>query len=289
MSGERVDIETVELDLLLEAIQRTCGYDFRQYARASIRRRLTQVMAQTGLTNLAEAIPRVLHDESFLDQAVKALSITVTEVFRDPQFYLTLRQEVVPALEPLDTLKIWHAGCATGEEVYSLAILLKEEGLYDRARIYATDFNANALHTAREGIYPVEAIKKGTRNYLAAGGQGSFSDYYHNEYGSAKMGESLKENISFFHHNLATDGIFGDVDLILCRNVMIYFDRELKSRVFSLFEDTLNTGGFLCLGSKESLEFSDVRQAFDDVAPLEKIYRLRAGILCKTAGEGAPA
>ncbi len=188
-------IQTSEIDLVLEAIRRTCGYDFRQYARASICRRLSNVQKRSNLTHCSEMIPKILHDTDFLDQVLRTLSITVTEMFRDPSFYLAFRRQVVPALSDLSSVKVWHAGCATGEEVYSMAILLKEEGLYDRARIYATDFNGAALYTAREGIYPLDAITKGTANYVAAGGQHSFSDYYHAEYESAKMQTCLKENI----------------------------------------------------------------------------------------------
>lgn len=283
---EQSDTEAIELDLLLEAIQRRCGYDFRQYARSLVRRRLVSRLAASNLTHFAEMIPRVLHDERFLDDVLRALSITVTEMFRDPQVYLALRRDVIPALKALKTVKIWHAGCATGEEVYSLAILLKEEGLYDRARIYATDFNADALHTAQEGIYPPKAIKKGTRNYVASGGQGGLSDYYYAQYGSAKMQEGLKANIRFSHHDLATDGTFGEMNLILCRNVLIYFDRKLKNRACTLFTQSLHPGGFLCLGTKETLDFSDVRGDFEAVAPLEKIYRHKTDAPGKTMTEG---
>jgi len=220
-------------------------------------------------------IPHIMHDGNFLEQVLRQLSITVTEMYRDPTFYLTLRTEVLPELQALPTLKIWHAGCATGEEVYSLAILLNEEGLYDRTRIYATDFNNNALQVAQDGIYSTESIKTGTANYISAGGRGSLSDYYHTEYGATKMQEFLKRNITFSHHNLATDGPFSDMNLILCRNVMIYFDRTLQQRVFSLFADSLYPDSFLCLGSRETLRFSDV-SGFEEVAPYDKIYRYTA-------------
>lgn len=282
-------IEPIELDLVLEAIQRTCGYDFRHYARPSLHRRLAGLQKQSNLTHLAEMIPRILHDSQFLNQLLRTLSITVTDMFRDPSFYLAFRREVVPVLKTRPILKVWHAGCATGEEAYSLAILLKEEGLYDRARIYATDFNANALHTAQEGIYPLEAIKKGTENYVAAGGRCSFADYYHAQYGSAKMQDCIKTNTTFSHHNLATDGPFGDMDLILCRNVLIYFERTLQRRVFSLLADSLRPDGFLCLGMRETLDFSDVREGFEVVAPRDKIYRQKAGAPGLTAAEGVLA
>ena len=279
----------VDLDLLLEAIVRRCGYDFRQYSRPSLVRRLSSRLASSNLTRLSEMIPLVLHDDRFLAQVVRACSITVTEMFRDPSFYLTLRRKVLPALEALETVKIWHAGCATGEEVYSLAILLKEEGLYDRARIYATDFNADALHAAQEGIYPLMSIRKGTGNYVAAGCRSSLSDYYHAQYGSAKMQDSLKTNIRFSHHNLATDGVFGEMNLILCRNVLIYFGPTLQDRALTLFADSLHPEGFLCLGTKETLDFSSVQADFDAVAILEKIYRHKTGTACMTMTHGVTA
>lgn len=194
-------------------------------------------------------------------------------MFRNPHVYLALRRDVIPALKKLETVKIWHAGCATGEEVYSLAILLKEEGLYDRTRIYATDFNNDALYIAQQGIFPFKTIRQATANYVAAGGHGSFSDYYHAEYGSVKMHDALKSRIRFSNHNLATDGAFGDMDLILCRNVLIYFDRELQDSVFSLFTESLHPEGFLCLGIKETLDLAPVRASFDEVTDDARIYR----------------
>ncbi len=265
--------EPNELDLVLEAIQQTCGYDFRRYARSSLRRRLSDLLDESTFTHLTDMIPPIRHDSNFLDQVLRRLSITVTEMFRDPAFYQALRTEVLPILRALPVLKIWHAGCATGEEVYSMAILLKEEGLYERARIYATDFNNNALQIAQEGIYSTEAIKTGTANYISAGGRGSFSEFYHAEYGATKMREALKRNITFSHHNLATDGPFSRMNLILCRNVMIYFDRTLQQRVFSLFADSLYPDSFLCLGSQETLRFSNVSNDFEEVSPDDRIYR----------------
>ncbi|MEO2048629.1 MAG: protein-glutamate O-methyltransferase CheR [Pirellulales bacterium] len=265
--------ETKELELVLNAIQRTCRYDFRHYTRPSLHRRLTSLQTQSNLPQLADMVPWILHDANFLNQVLRTLSIAVTELFRDPSSYQTIRRKVVPTLKALPSLKIWHAGCATGEEVYSLAILLKEEGLYDRARIYATDFNNSSLHAAEKGIYSLETIRKGASNYLAAGGHGSFSDYYHAQYRSAKIQECLKENITFSHHNLVLDGSFGEMDLILCKNVMIYFDQSLKQRVYSLFSESLREGGFLCLGAKETLDFSYVRESFGRDVEEEKIYR----------------
>ncbi len=270
------DAETIGLDLLLEAILRKSGYDFRDYARASLQRRLATQMIASDCVHLADMIPRVLHDEQFLEQLLHSLSITVTRMFRDPEFYLALQQEVFPELHSRRSLKIWHAGCATGEEVYSVAILLEEAGLYDRARIYATDFNSRALHTAQAGIYPLETIRRATADYVAVGGLHSLANYYYAQYGSAKVSDNLQRNVHFSHHNLATDGAFGAMDLILCRNVMIYFDRNLQERAFQIFTDSLNPAGFLCLGSKETLEFSTLRACFEELVPQQRIYRREA-------------
>jgi chemotaxis protein methyltransferase CheR len=268
--------EPNELDLVLEAIQQTCGYDFRHYARPSLQRRLSDLADQSNCTHLADMVPHILHDGNFLDQVLRRLSITVTQMFRDPAFYEALRTDVLPVLRNLPVIKVWHAGCATGEEVYSLAILLKEEGLYDRARIYATDFNSQAVQVAQEGIYSMDAIKTGTANYISAGGRGSLSEYYHADYGATKINETLKSNITFSHHDLATDGPFSRMDLILCRNVMIYFDQSLQQRVFSLLADSLHPEGFLCLGTRETLRYSGVCGSFEEFAEDEKIYQRTA-------------
>jgi chemotaxis protein methyltransferase CheR len=194
-------------------------------------------------------------------------------MFRDPDFFRTLRKEVLPELKRHPFIKIWHAGCATGEEVYSVAIMLKEEGLYKKTMIYATDMNEKVIQTAKEGIYKVENIKQYTANYKKAGGDASFADYYTARHEHAILDQSLKKNIVFADHNLATDSVFGEMDLIVCRNVLIYFDRELQNRIFKLFYDSLAEGGFLCLGTKESIRFSEHSDDFEDVAKKEKIYK----------------
>jgi len=269
------DVRTIELDLLLEAIYRRYGYDFRHYARASIRRRLEHARLREGLDSLAKVQHRLLHDVAFFERLLADLSVNVTEMFRDPPFYQALRTTVVPLLRDLDHLKIWHAGCATGEEVYSMAILLLEEGLYDRCRIYATDMNETVLSRARAGIFPLSRLRDYTANYQRAGGQESFSDYYTAQYDNAVMHRALRENILFSDHNLAIDGVFGEMHLIMCRNVLIYFDRALQNRVLGLFADSLPGGGFLCLGLKESLRFSAHSAAFDDLVREQRIYRRR--------------
>ena len=272
------NIEDIEIDLLLDAVLQRYGYDFRNYARESLKRRLAHRLSLSALTHLSEMIPKILHDKAFFDAVLLDFSVTVTEMFRDPHVYLAIRKKVVPVLKTYPFVKIWHAGCATGEEAYSMAILLKEEGLYDRAHIYATDYNNRSLYTAQEGIYPLDGIKTHTANYAAAGGRSCLSDYYCARYGSVKMLESLKQNITFSYHNLVTDGVFGEMNLIVCRNVLIYFDSVLKSRVLSLFCDSLYPLGFLCLGAKETLDCSDLRDRFEEVEGKAKIYQGKPGV-----------
>jgi len=273
MQHTAVETETIELDLLLEGIHRRWGYDFRSYARASLKRRITKCMEDVGLDHLSEMVPRVLHDKAFFDAFLKNLSVTITEMFRDPTFYRALRKHLVDHLKTYPFIKIWHAGCATGEEAYSMAILLQEEGLLGRATIYATDYNDQALDRAKGGMYALEKIQQYTANYVASGGTQSFSDYYRARYGSAKMDPALTERITFSHHNLVTDGVFGEMNVVICRNVLIYFDKTLQNRTLALFADSLCRRGFLCLGSKETLEFSSVSNSFESVAKKEKIYR----------------
>jgi chemotaxis protein methyltransferase CheR len=216
-----------------------------------------------------------MYDETFAQNAIYDFSITVTEMFRDPNFYCSFRKNVVPYLKTYPFIKVWHAGCATGEEVYSLAIVLQEEGLYERATIFATDFNEPVLEKAREGIYALKDIRQYTTNYQQAGGSRSFADYYHAQYESAIMDQSLKKNITFASHNLVTDGVFGEMHLIFCRNVLIYFDKTLQNRVLNLFNESLNHGSFLCLGTKETLEFSQVVDSFKTIDGRARIYQKR--------------
>ncbi len=269
------NIEKIELNLFLEAMYQRYGYDFRHYAQASVRRRVRHLLVKSGCTRISEMVPRLLYDEIFAQGAIFDFSITVTEMFRDPQFYAALRQKVIPYLKTYPFIKVWHAGCATGEEVYSLAILLQEEGLYERATIFATDFNEVVLDKAREGIYPLKDMRQYTDNYQRAGGTRSFADYYHAQYESAIMEQALKKNITFAGHNLVTDGVFGEMHLILCRNVLIYFDKTLQNRVLSLFADSLDHSGFLGLGSKETLQFSTVANFFKVIDERAKLYQKR--------------
>ena len=265
-------IEDIEVDLFLEAVYRRYGYDFRDYARMSIDRRVRHLLAASGCDTISEMTSRVIHDSDFCSEVVHAFSITVTEMFRDPEFYKGLREKVIPFLKTYPYIKIWHAGCASGEEVYSLAILLREEGLYDRATIFATDFNDTALKQAKSGVYSIEDMRLSIDNYQKSGGIYSLSDYYHADYDSVIMSSDLKKNITFANHNLAIDGVFSEIHLVLCRNVAIYFNKKLQERAYKLFEDSLVYGGFFCLGMKESIDFTEVRDSFTDVDSMLKIY-----------------
>lgn len=272
----KAESERIEIELLLQAIYLRYGYDFRNYAKTSIRRRILHRLSLSGLNTISEMQHRVLYDKQFFETLLLDLSINVTEMFRDPSFYRAISEKVIPVLKSQPFVKVWHAGCSTGEEVYSMAILLKEEGLYEKTRIYATDFNEAAIQKAKAGVYPLSRFKEYTYNYQKAGGVRSFADYYVADYEYAVMDKSLKENIVFADHNLVTDSVFGEMNLILCRNVLIYFSRELQDRVIKLFRDSLGNGGFLCLGSKESIEFSGCSDDFENVVKKEKIYRKRA-------------
>jgi chemotaxis protein methyltransferase CheR len=274
MSGlQEISDEQLEIQLLLEAIFRKYGYDFREYSVAHTRRRLEHRRALEGINNYSEMQHRVIHEPQFFDQVMLDLSINVTEMFRDPWFYKKIRELVIPHLQTYPFVKIWHAGCSAGQEVYSNAILLKEEGMLERTQLYATDFNEAILAQAKKGIYPMDLVRQYTSNYQATGGTSSFSDYYNADYDYVIMSKQLREKALFFPHNLATDGVFGEMNMIICRNVLIYFNGELQNRVFNLFHESLIPGGFLCLGSKENLRFADVADKFELISEREKIYR----------------
>lgn len=267
------DLERIEVDLLLEGIFRHYGFDFRSYAYSSIKRRLWKRITSEGLGTISELQDRVLHDPAMMEKLLLDLSINVSAMFRDPTFYKSFREKVVPVLRTYPFVRVWHAGCSTGEEVYSMAILLEEEGLYDRARIYATDINEVVLQTAKSGIYPVEKMQEYTQNYIRGGGTRSFSDYYVAKYDAAIFSSALTRNVVFSQHNLVTDRSFSEFNVILCRNVMIYFDRKLQDRVHSLFYESLVPFGFLGLGSKESLRFSQYEDCYEEIDARDKIYR----------------
>jgi chemotaxis protein methyltransferase CheR len=266
-------LEEVEIELLLEGVFQHYGYDFRDYAAASIRRRLRHLMASERLASVTDLSEKVLHDPAWLDRLLAALSITVSAMFRDPSFYVAFRARLVPILRTYPFVRIWHAGCSTGEEVYSTAILLHEAGLYDRCRIYATDINETVLRQARNGIFPLAAMKAYTANYIQAGGTRAFSEYYTADYDSAIFRPWLKQNLVFAQHNLAMDTSFNELHVIVCRNVMIYFNRSLQSRVVDLFSSSLVRLGFLCLGNKESLRGTPGEAAYEVVDADDRIYR----------------
>lgn len=269
-NDELIDLE---IRLLMEGVYQVYGYDFRDYAEASLRRRLTHWLAGSGCTTFSAAQSQVLRDRSLFASMLRGITVNVSEMFRDPAFFKALRELVIPHLKTYPFVKIWHAGCASGEEAYSMAILLQEEGLKGRFRIYATDINEEVIRKAQEGIYPLQEMQRFTRNYQQAGGTGSFSDYYTARYDHAILSSSLRENIVFAAHNLAVDADFGEMNLILCRNVMIYFKAALKERAVKLFDASLSPGGFLCLGTKESLDNREITGRYEALTPRMQIYR----------------
>ncbi len=274
MRGEQpVALEELEIDLLLEAIYRQHGFDFRGYARSSLRRRVRAVVAAESLTTVSGLMEKMLHDPACLERLLLGLSVNVSAIFRDPRFFLTFRQHAIPLLRTYPFIRIWQAGCSTGEEVYSLAILLKEEGLYDRSRIYATDMNEVVLRQARSGIFPIDVMQKYTANYCASGGTGALSDYYTAAYDHVVFHQSLRENVVFAQHNLATDGVFNEFNVILCRNVMIYFTPPLQARVHDLFARSFATFGLLGIGSHESLPGPASGHEYEPLVRGEKLFR----------------
>lgn len=273
MRNLKIENENIEIKVLIEAIYLKYGYDFRNYAKTSIKRRILRRLSLSGLKTISEMQHKILYDKQFFEILIQDFSIKVTNMFRDPSFYKSVRENIMPVLKELPFIKIWHAGCATGEEVYSMAILLKEEGLYDKTTIYATDFNEGVIKKAKDGIYPADRLKEFTYNYQKGGGQSSFADYYSSKYDYALINKALKKNIVFAEHNLVTDWVFGEMNMIICRNVLIYFNRDLQNRVIHLFRDSLCKDGFLCLGSKESIKFSEYSDDFVDFVKKEKIYR----------------
>jgi chemotaxis protein methyltransferase CheR len=270
---ESENVEALELDLLLEAVFRLHGYDFRDYAKTSMRRRIANLMKQEAVLTISALQDRVLHDRRCWERVLNGISVNVSAMFRDPSFFLAFRQHAVPVLRTYPFIRIWQAGCSLGEEAYSLAIMLEEEGLYDRSLIYATDINEVSLRQAREAIYPAELMQKYTQNYLQAGGQRSFSEYYTARYDYAMVRPTLQRNIVFSQHNLVSDAPFNEFNVILCRNVMIYFNRGLQERTHSLFHASLAMFGILGLGSRESLRFMPHEHMYEPLVAGEKLYR----------------
>lgn len=265
----------IELRLLIEAIYLKYSYDFRDYAGASQKRRVLHAMRQLNCQSISELQAKILHDADNFMELLQILTIPTTEMFRDPVYFLALREQVVPFLKTYPSLKIWIAGCSTGEELYSMAILLKEEGLLDRSLIYATDINPYSLEKAKKGIFSLERVREYTANYQAAGGKHAFSDYYTAAYDGALFDRSLCENVSFADHSLATDSVFSETHLVCCRNVMIYFNQNLQERALGLFHESLCHRGFLGIGSKESIDFSGYADAFEPLVKAQRIYRKR--------------
>lgn len=257
----------------MDGVYQVYGYDFREYSEASLRRRLTQWLSNSGFATFSLAQSQLLRDRALFDTLLRGITVNVSEMFRDPAFFKAVREHVVPHLKTYPFVKIWHAGCASGEEAYSMAILLLEEGFKGRFRIYATDINEEVIRKAQEGIYPLKEMQHFTRNYQQAGGTGSFSDYYTARYEHAIISPKLRENIVFAAHNLAVDSDFGEMNLILCRNVMIYFKQPLKEKVLGLLDRSLTHGGYLCLGTKESLNQRQIAGHYEAIAPRMQIYR----------------
>jgi chemotaxis protein methyltransferase CheR len=269
----RTDLEALELRLLLDAIYHHHGYDFRGYARTSLKRRIWRRITEEGLQSISGLQERVLHEPEVMERLLVDFSINVTSMFRDPSFFLAMREKVVPILRTYPFVRIWNAGCSTGEETYSLAILLREEGLADRARIYATDINAEVLRRAKEGVFPVDRMKDYTRDYIRGGGTASFSDYYKTYGDVVRFDPTLAEHIVFAQHNLVSDGSFNEFNLIVCRNVMIYFDRALQDKVHDLFHESLVRFGILALGHKETIRFTGHADDYAELDAQEKLYR----------------
>ncbi len=274
MDSTDTELEDIEVELLVRALQRRHGYDFGQYSPASLKRRIQQLAHTQGDGTISRLIERVLHEPGFLQVVLEGLSVPVSEMFRDPPVFRALREQVLPVLASYPQINIWQAGCAHGQEVYSLAILLEEEGLYERTQIYATDFNESALRQAQEGIYPAKEAQLWSRNYLEAGGRHTLADYYSARYELIKLDQRLRRNVIFANHNLVADEVFCEAQLVVCRNVLIYFSDALQDRTLALFRHSLVRGGFLCLGTRESLDFAPSAKDFTPVDAGLRIYRL---------------
>lgn len=274
--SEAVEVEALEVDLVLEGIYRGYGLDFRNYARESIRRRLLRRAEGEGVASISALQERVLHDPACMARLLADLSVNFTAMFRDPPFYRAFRTRVVPALRTYPFVRIWSAGCSTGEEPYSIAILMREAGLYDRTRIYATDLNGAVLEQARAGEFPIERMKDYTANYIAAGGTRAFSEYYTAGTDTVRFDRSLSENMVFARHNLVSDRSFNEFNVILCRNVLIYFAPSLQDEVKRLLYDSLGMFGVLALGRKESLKAPGLPGSYETLDRVERLYRRTA-------------
>ena len=277
-NDSNIDLLRIEIKLLLEAIYLKYGYDFRSYNKAHLQRRVLNRIGLSKLASVSDLTARILREPEFFREFLDDLSINVTEMFRDPGFYKSFRENIIPKLKTYTFFKIWHAGCSTGEEVYSMAILLQEEGLLDRCQIYATDFNRKVLDIAREGVYQEKDMEQYARNYKALGGNNNFSAYYESKYGSVIFNKDLSSKIVFADHNLVTDSVFAEVNLIFCRNVLIYFEKDLQNKVLRLFHESLSPSGVLCLGTKESLKFTEVENKFTEIDDKQKIFKKKLDV-----------
>lgn len=273
MQSENRTTEDLETRLLLEGIRLRYGYDLRHYAPASIRRRVRYALSRTGFDHLGELQHAILSDPDLFGKVMDDLLVQVTELFRDPLLYLVLRREVVPILRTYPTVRVWHAGCASGEEVYSTAIVLEETGLYDRCEMFASDLRAAALVQAGRGMYGRSLLDEASANYEKAGGTSSFGDYCLHAYEHFTMRERLRRNLFLFQHDLVSDEAFGQMQVVFCRNVLIYFDRELRGVVLRKIAQSLRPGGFLCLGASERLSAADLEAGFVDFSSEARIYR----------------
>jgi chemotaxis protein methyltransferase CheR len=271
--GKQLDLEQIEVELLLEGVYRRYGFDFREYAPASLRRRLRRRMDGEGVETLSALQSLILHDPAVMERLLLDLSVNVTAMFRDPTFFHSFRENLLPALRTYPFARIWVAGCSTGEEVYSLAILLAEEGLTDRVRIYATDINEKVLERAKLGVFPLEKMQEYTQNYIRSGGTRSFSEYYVARYDGALFARSLVDGVVFAQHNLASDAAFNEFNVISCRNVMIYFAPPLQQHVHRLFYDSLAMFGVLALGQKETIKHSPHEEAFEELDAAERLFK----------------
>ncbi|MCQ6274993.1 protein-glutamate O-methyltransferase CheR [Bacillus sp. V3B] len=272
-SASNSELEKIEIELLLKGLYDWCGYDFRDYAYHSVKRRVWHRVHEEKLKSITGLLDTVLHDPACLQRLIADFSINVTEMFRDPLFFLDFREKVVPLLRTYPSIRIWHAGCSTGEEVYSMAMLLHEEGLYENAKIYATDINTNVLKTAKSGLFSLENMRKYTNNYLQAGGKRAFSDYYSVTKNGVKFHPFLTKNVVFAQHNLVTDRSFNTFHVILCRNVLIYFNKSLQKKVHELFYESLGMFGILGLGDKETLYYTDIMGSYEDISRKNKLYK----------------
>ncbi|MGM7724122.1 CheR family methyltransferase [Metabacillus sp. Hm71] len=267
------EIEKIEIELLLEAIFRYYGYDFRNYAAPFIQRRICHRVSKENLSSISALQEKVLRDHNAMERLISDFSINVTEMFRDPEFFLAIRKKVIPIVKDFPEIRIWHVGCSSGEEVYSMAILLHEEGLYEKSRIFATDINADILEKAKKGTFPLDGMQRYTKNYFEAGGKRAFSEYYKAVDDQVFFHSFLQKNVVFAQHNLVTDHSFNEFDIIICRNVLIYFNKSLQNKVHKLLYDSLSLSGFLGLGKREGIKFTSYENCYGEFDAPEKIYR----------------